>query len=160
MTFAVGLALLVMAACATAGVPAASPTTTEAPTSPPCGDGASRVELGHPAPGGPTARFTTQGGPLYVAAGGFEHGGYFDPAPGNGRTVAYVGRDEQPPTYDEQRNIVTNKLVELPVRENRFTNFDLPPGRYWLWTSGVDVLVVSCSEGALTDPVPVTPGLG
>jgi hypothetical protein len=130
--------------------------TTNEPAGMPCGEGASRVELGSPHRGGPTAVFTTRGGTLYVTARRFESGGAFDPGPGRGVTLVFLGPADRPPTLDEQRGVVTNTLVELTVRQDQFMSFDLPAGRYWLWTStGGDVVVASCTESALSDPAPV-----
>jgi len=124
---------------------------------PPCGEGLARVELGFPLRGGPTASFTTTGGDLYVTARRFEHGGPFDPAPGEGSTLGFFGPQERQPSYDEQRNVVTNVLVETRVLENRFSKFELPAGRYWAWTSnGGDLVVVSCARDGVSDAVPFT----
>ena len=125
----------------------------------PCGDGTSRIELGSPHRGGPTALFTTRGGTLYVTARRFESGGAFDPGPGQGVTLVFIGPADRPPTLDEQRGVVTNTQVELTVRQNQFMPFELAAGRYGLWTStGGDVVVASCAEGSLTDPAPAGGG--
>lgn len=104
-------------------------TATSAPaTVPPCGDGHAHVELGNPKWGGPTAEFTTTGGPLYVTARRFEHGGPVDPAVG--ATLMFVGPVDRPPTFDEQRTAVTNASTELTVREKQFAAFEPSAGRY------------------------------
>lgn len=150
-----GLSLLALSACDDGSAPAATTSTTGSPT-PPCGEGVSRAELGFPYRGGPTALFTTVGGDLVVTARRFEHGGTFDPAPGQGVTTVFVGPEDRPPTFDEQRNVVTNSIVELTVWEGQPTSLKLPGGRYWVWSStGGDLVIASCSEAGVTDPSPV-----
>lgn len=91
LVLALVVCTLLMTAC-DGGDGATIGTTSEAGM--PCGEGASRVELGSPHRGGPTAVFTTRGGTLYVTARRFESGGAFDPGPGRGVTLVFVG----PPT--------------------------------------------------------------
>ena len=66
----------------------------------------SRGDLGRPSEGGPTAEFTTDGSTFYITATGFDHGGYFDPK--RGITAIYIGPARTPPTWNPQRDIVTN----------------------------------------------------
>jgi hypothetical protein len=115
----------------------------------PCGDGVTRVELGSPYLGGPTAEFSAKGGVLFLTARRFQHGGPFDAA--NGSTAIYMGPADHPPEWDQQRNLVSNTTLQVHVEEREFTHFELPAGRYWLWSSnGGDVVVVSCTEGGLS----------
>lgn len=146
---AVVVLALALGACSPAPSGGHPPTTTTG-SAVPCGDGVSRAELGSPYLGGPTAEFTAKEGTLYVTARRFEHGGPFDPAKGS--TAIYMGPADRPPAWDQQRNVVANTALQLHVEESDFTHFELPVGRYWLWSSnGGDVVVVSCSEGGVSD---------
>jgi hypothetical protein len=119
-------------------------------TAPPCGDGASRAELGAPFVGGPAAEFTTAGGTVYVAVERFDHGGAFDPA--TGTATVYVGPADRPPTYDRQTGAVGNARADVHVEERTFAALTLEPGRYWLWTTnGSGVVVMSCDPGGVSD---------
>lgn len=150
------VALLALVACNSEGGSGAGPTSV-APAGPPCGEGVSRVELGFPHRSGPTALFTTKGGPLYLTARQFDHTGLFGSS--QGQTAVFIGPEDLPPTFDDQRGVVTNTQVQLSVKENEFMPFELAAGRYWLWTStGGGILVVSCIEGGVSNPVPVTGG--
>ncbi len=151
---AVLLPVLLLAACSSSpDGHRPSPATT--PSTVPCGEGLGRVELGSPYLGGPTGNFTTDGSPFYVSARRFEHGGPFDPAKGS--TAVYLGPADHPPTWDQQRNVVSDTAAEIHVDENDFTRVDLPGGRYWLWSSnGGDLVVVTCTAGGVTDPKPVS----
>jgi hypothetical protein len=129
-------------------------TMTSSSTTLPC-DGApvSVAELGSPYRTGPTAEFTTTGGVLFVTARRFEHGGVFDPE--RGVTAIYIGPAAKPPTWDQERNVVSNVSKTITVQEKEYSQLNLPPGRYWLWTStGGDIQVSSCQSGGVTDPLP------
>ncbi|MGI8983192.1 MAG: hypothetical protein ACR2HM_01450 [Acidimicrobiales bacterium] len=155
--FIVGGVTLAFAGCDSGSPPAGIGTTTAPAAQPPCGEGLARVELGFPKWGGPTAEFTTIGGPLYATARRFEHGGPFDPP--QGVTLVFVGPADRPPTFDEQRSTVSNVISELMVREKLFTEFELAPDRYWLWnSSGGDIVVVSCETAGVTGAVGVVAG--
>lgn len=152
-TLALILALVLSGCSPTAGG-SGQPTSTSGATVP-CGDGVSRVELGSPYLGGPTAEFSAKAGTLYITARRFEHGGPFDPAKGS--SAIYVGPADRQPTWDQQRNIVSNFTAQVHVEENDFSPVELAAGRYWLWSSnGGDVVVVSCAEGGVSDTKNVT----
>jgi hypothetical protein len=123
---------------------------------PPCGSGpAVTVALGDPYRGTrPPAHFQTSGGPLYLTAHGFNHGGVFDPD--RASTAFSIGPADTPPSYDTQRGTVTPLAAGLSVKEGSYGRIELPAGRYWLWSSnGGGVEIVSCTPGALTGtPVP------
>ena len=120
----------------------------------PCGGTpASTVELGYPYVGTSTAEFTTAGAPLFVTARHFAHG-LFVPE-GHGATAIYVGSTATPPTWDEQRSIVSNTTEEIFVKEGEYGELMLPAGRFWLWSgSGGDIVVVSCIPNGVSDPHP------
>jgi hypothetical protein len=141
-----------------AGESSDSPATTVSsvipPSTLPCGEAsASTAELGSPYRGGPTAEFTTSGGTIFVTARRFEHGGVLDPQ--QGVTAIYVGRSATRPSWDQQRNTVSNSIATLTVREGDYGKVSVSSGRYWLWTStGGDILIVSCRRDGVSDPHP------
>ena len=76
--------------------------------------------------------------------------------PGHGTTAIYLGPADRPPTWDQQRNVVSNTTVQFRVDEKEFSRAELSAGRYWLWSSdGGDVVVVSCSDSGVGDAEPV-----
>lgn len=121
----------------------------------PCdGNPASFVELGSPYEGGSIAEFTTSGNELYVIARRFEHAGIFSSF--RSSTAVNVGNIDILPKYDEEQNIIINTIKTISIKEKDYGTFDLPAGRYWLWSSsGGDVVVYSCEEGGVSDPKPV-----
>jgi hypothetical protein len=99
------------------------------------------------------ARFTTDGGALYVSAAGFPHGGPFDPKVGS--TQIYVGRAATPPTWNRQTNVVSHVSVSVGVDEGRDTPLTLPAGNWWLlssWT--VSITLKSCKPSTITQVTP------
>ncbi|HNR81716.1 MAG TPA: hypothetical protein PKK37_04740 [Candidatus Pacearchaeota archaeon] len=120
----------------------------------PCdGNPASFVELGSPYLTNPTAEFATAGGEIYVIARRYEHGILL---PNRGGSGIYIGFLNQPPTWNKQTSEITNIYKEIVIKEKDYGTFDLPAGRYWLWSSsGGDVVVYSCEEGGVSDPKPV-----
>jgi hypothetical protein len=112
---------------------------------PPCTSNSKTLALGRPTTDREVAFFKTDGGDLYFTAKGFIKGGFFDPKVGI--TALYIGRQDLLPTYNEQSNSVSNKLVELTVREGKYVKYSLPHGLYWLWTSnGAEIFVASCGN--------------
>ena len=112
------------------------------------------IELGSPYLTNPTAEFTTTGGFIYVVARRFEHAGIFGSL--RGSTAIYTGLANNPPSWDSQKNIVSNIYQQISVLEKDYGRLDLPAGRYWLWSSsGGDIVLYSCQEGILSDPKPV-----
>jgi hypothetical protein len=124
-------------------------------SSPPCtGASISQVELGNPLPGySPPAEFTTSGSEIYITARRFEH--QIQSLMGKGVTAIYVGNVATPPTYDVQRNVITNIYKKISVNEGTFGTMSLPQGRYWLWSSsGGDILIVSCLPNEVSNAKP------
>lgn len=115
---------------------------------PPCGkEGASRVELGPLFAN--MAQFETTGGKLYATAYDLSHGGAFDPKVG--QTRLYIGEEatdggtlpDPPPGTMFTKDVVEDKFVE----------FELPAGSYWLaTTNAARIAVVSCSENGVSLP--------
>jgi len=131
-----------------------SPTKTIQTQLPPCRESpSSAVNLGSPYRlSSLPAEFTTTGGEIFITARRFEHGGIFDPE--KGITAIYIGHAETPPSWDRQRNVVSNTLEELYINEGEYAKVTLPAGRYWLWTTtGGDIQLISCRPNALTDPL-------
>lgn len=149
------LAAVVMAAgCGLGGRPDAHPTP-RASTGPPCaGTPAASTELGSPFRDSSPARFQTDGGPLFITARHFSHGGLFeDLAPRS--TAVYIGPEAAPPSYDPQRGTVTPLTIQLRVVEDEWVAFQIPDGRYWLLTSaGGDLEIVSCTPDGVTGQAP------
>lgn len=123
----------------------------------PCPE-APAVDLGLPNRTGPFAEFTlTEPGRVWVTATGFLHGGIFDPEVGT--AAVYVGSMQAPPTYDPQRSLVTNTLVNTRVVEETWTALDLEAGAHWLWTSASpDISLKTCDGPAVTDVYAVPAG--
>ena len=113
----------------------------------------SQVELGSPYTGGKTAEFSTSGSDLYFIARYFHHGGILDLE--KYMAGIYVGPVEKTPSWDTQRNIISNVSMEINFTEGYYGTLTLPAGRYWLWSSSGDVVVYSCEEGGVSDPKPV-----
>ena len=113
---------------------------------PPCGTSATQVPLGSPYRGShPVAYFTTDGSDVYISARKFSHGGALDPK--TGVTGIWIGDATTPPTYDEQRSIISNTKLNFYVEEGKHKKAQLPAGRYWLWTSpGGDIVAESCGQ--------------
>ena len=112
------------------------------------------IELGSPYLTNPTAEFTTVGGLIYFAARRFEYGGIFGSS--RASTAIYTGLSDNPPSWDSQRNIVSNVYQQISVLEKDYGQLDLPAGRYWLWSSaGGDIVLYSCQAGVLSEPKPV-----
>lgn len=131
-----------------------SPTKTTKTQISPCGESpSSAVNLGSPYRlSSLPAEFTTTGGEIFITARRFEHGGIFDPE--QGITAIYIGHAETPPSWDRQRNIVSNTLEELTINEGEYGKVTLPAGRYWLWTTtGGDIQLISCRPKAITNPL-------
>ena len=146
-----GAALLV-SGCTEQG-PTRPTSTTVAPADQ-CPSMAERVELGRPGQSGPPAEFTTSGANLYVSARGFLHGGPLDPR--ISITMVSVGPADKPPTWDQQRNLITNLQEQVEVREGQLSLLRLPAGRYWLWTSNtVSITLESCQAGNISAVRPV-----
>lgn len=116
----------------------------------------SQVELGSPyiSTNYPTAEFTTSGGKIYIASRRFDHTGLF--ASSKGSTAVYIGLTTNYPTWDSQHSTVSNSIKRMSVPENKYIEFDVPAGRYWLWSSrGGDIVIYSCEENGVSDPKPV-----
>jgi hypothetical protein len=113
----------------------------------------SQVELGSPYTGGKTAEFSTSGSDLYFIARYFHHGGILDLE--KYMAGIYVGPVEKKPSWDTQRNIISNVSMEINFTEGYYGVLTLPVGRYWLWSSSGDVVIYSCEEGGVSDPKPV-----
>jgi len=119
----------------------------------PCVPAAVSIPIGQSNPPERPATFRTDGAPIYLSANGFLHDQAFDPKVG--LTAIYFGAATELPTYDAQRNIVTNLRKEVTVREGSHLRVDLPRGDYWLWSSkGVFITLESCSKNGITDVTP------
>jgi len=120
----------------------------------PC-DPRSQVELGSPYQiNGQVAEFTTSGNKLYITARRFPHSGFSGSSPGS--TAIFMGDSSALPEYDSQRDITTNTVKTISLSETKYAEFELPAGRYWLWSSsGGDIVIYSCEEGGVSDPKPV-----
>ena len=115
----------------------------------------SQVELGSPYQiNGQVAEFTTSGEKLYITARRFPHSGFSGSSPGS--TAIFMGDSSALPEYDSQRDITTNTIKTISLSETKYAEFELPAGRYWLWSSsGGDIVIYSCEEGGVSDPKPV-----
>jgi hypothetical protein len=115
----------------------------------------SQVELGSPYQmNGQVAEFTTSGDKLYITARRFPHSGFSGSSPGS--TAIFMGDSSALPEYDSQRDTTTNTVKTISLSETKYAEFELPAGRYWLWSSsGGDVVIYSCEEGGVSDPKPV-----
>lgn len=111
------------------------------------------IELGYPHVGGNVAEFTTNGSDLYVTARKFEHGGVMDPQ--KWLVDVYVGQINKLPIWDQQRDIVSNTTSKITFEEGEYGKFHLNVGRYWLWSGGNDILIISCDPNGVSDPKPV-----
>jgi len=121
---------------------------------PPCvGHPVSSIELGWPHVGGAVAEFTTNGSEIYITARRFQHSGVLDPK--KWIVDVYVGKINKLPTWDQQRDIITNATSKITFDEGFYGKLKLEAGRYWLWTGGDDILVISCDPNGLSDPKPV-----
>jgi hypothetical protein len=146
-----GLALAT--GCGAGGEPPAA--SSSPPNSTTACAGAHAVSLGRLGVSGApaAARFTTDGGALYVTATGFPHGGAFDPKVG--KTKVYIGPAATPATYDRQSNTVSHTRVAVDVEEGRPAPVTLPAGQWWLlssWT--VDITLYGCAASTITDVTP------
>jgi len=115
----------------------------------------SQVELGSPYQmNGQVAEFTASGDKLYITAKRFPHSGFSGSSLGS--TAILIGDISALPEYDSQRSTTTNVLKDITIHEEKYVEFELPAGRYWLWSSsGGDVVVYSCEAGGVSDPKPV-----
>jgi len=115
----------------------------------------SQVELGSPYQmNGQVAEFTTNGEGLYITARRFPHSGFSGSSPGS--TAIFMGDSSALPEYDSQRDITTNTVKTISLSETKYAEFELPAGRYWLWSSaGGDIVVYSCDPNGVSDPKPV-----
>lgn len=96
------------------------------------------------------ASFSTDGSEFLVLVSDFEHGGFFDPDVG--RSAVYFGPTSAPPSWDRQRNVVSNVVLQLTATEVVPMRVNLPAGRYWIWVSNFpDLKLVGCTPGAVTD---------
>jgi len=117
---------------------------------------ASAIELGSPVVGGPTAEFTTSGGPIYVISRRFKHGGIL--TPNRYFETIHVGFANVPPIWRRQDGTVANEVKKASFYEGNYGKLDLEPGRYWLWSGGGDVAIYSCEAGVISDPLPTNIG--
>lgn len=148
------VACLALVATACGGTARGGERATTAAAAPACAEVADIVELGRPGRSGPPAQFTTSGAELFVTASGFLHGGPLDPEVGI--TMVSVGPADEPPTWDPQRNTITNVQEQAQVREGQVTPLRLQAGRYWLWTSNtVTITLQSCQVATFTSVQPV-----
>lgn len=144
--------LILASGCAGSTVSGSGGSTSTQP--PACAVGADVAELGRPGQSGPPALFTTSGADLYVSASGFLHGGPLDPP--TGVTLVSFGPGDKLPTFDRQRNVVTNVETEVTVREGEQALVRLPAGRHWLWSSNtVSIKIGACQPGTISDPHPI-----
>lgn len=149
---AVLAAVLAVVGCSRFGSSSSS-TTVTTPVTLPCATAASSTDNLRPSQDRPPAEFTTDGSPIYVTVSGYEHAQAFDPKVG--RSTVYVGHVERPPTFDAQRNIVTNVVRQIEAEENRPALLDLEPGRYWLWASNApDLRLEGCGPKSVTEAKP------
>lgn len=160
MRRAVGWALLAPATSVMSGcgifddspAPAASPL---------CGSGpVASAGLGSPflrgVPPENPAEFETSGGTLYVTIRNIPKTGVLDSV----WAAVYIGPAASPPSYDPRRNVVTPLTVDLSVREDVWTEFTVPAGRYWLLkNNNGDIGIASCTPGGVTGrpPQPINP---
>ncbi len=121
----------------------------------PC-EPASQAELGSPSlMNRKTAEFTTSGGAVYIKPRQFVvGGGFYVPSK---TTTVIIGQASMPPTYDEQKSIITNISKEIRFNNNDYGQIDLNAGRYWLWVTGAgrDIVLYSCDPNGVSDPKPV-----
>jgi hypothetical protein len=111
---------------------------------------ASRVELGYPSEGGSVAEFTSSGKSLFIEVKYFDHTGLFGSLAG--LSAINLGNIDNLPELDKQRNIIKNSIKKISVPEKEYVEFQLPAGRYWLWSSaGGDIVVYSCEAGGVSD---------
>lgn len=102
------------------------------------------------------ATFTTDGTAFYVLLTKFEHGGFFDPKTGS--SAVYFGSRDALPSWDQQRNIVTNVIKEASAVEDSPLQVVLPAGNYWIWVSNSPVVqLTSCTAKTLTNVTPAVP---
>ena len=101
------------------------------------------------------ATFTTDGSGLYLLATDFEHGGFFDPKVGV--SSAYFGLTTAPPSWDRQRDIVSNVVLQVTATENVPLRIELPAGHYWIWIRNSRVVLIGCTPNALTDVIASPP---
>jgi hypothetical protein len=149
--------VLLAASCTNSGTSPVGRGQAQNPTSSiPCAQPATTTEDLRSYLGTSPATFTTDGTALYVLLTKFEHGGLFDPK--TGASEAYFGSTDALPSWDAQRNIVTNTIKQDSVTENRPLRVDLPAGSYWIWVSNFPVIqLISCTAKALTNVTPATP---
>nr|HPO06885.1 hypothetical protein [Candidatus Pacearchaeota archaeon] len=84
----------------------------------------------------------------------FPHSGFSGSSLGS--TAIFMGNSSALPEYDSQRDITTNTVKNISLSETKYVEFELPAGRYWLWSSsGGDIVIYSCEEGGVSDPKPV-----
>ena len=99
--------------------------------------------------------FTTDGSGLYLLATDFEHGGFFDPKVGV--SSAYFGLTTAPPSWDRQRDIVSNVVLQVTATENIPLRIELSAGDYWIWIRNSRVVLIGCTPNALTNVVASPP---
>lgn len=100
----------------------------------------------------PPPLFSTNGSPIFVTGTEItDSGGFFEFHSGS----VYIGEDAVHPTYNGQTGVVTGARFEGIGYLDGYTEFALPAGRYWLWTSrGLRVSVSSCDPAGVFDVVP------
>lgn len=119
----------------------------------PCNPATTSISIGQSSPPDRLATFRTDGNPIYISVSGFLHDQGFDPKIGS--TAIYLGPATELPTYDAQRNIVTNLQTQVTAREGSNVRVDLPAGDYWLWSSNhVSITLESCIKDGITNVTP------
>lgn len=119
----------------------------------PCDESkASKVNLDYPYPEKPPAEFTTKGGDIYIKQRNFPHGGFFNPKVGIGSV--YVGLISNPPIWDKINDNISGVFSKAVFEESNYGKLNIPPGRYWLWSRGNGIELISCTPNGLSDPLP------
>lgn len=117
------------------------------------GDGGG-TPLGRPYAGGKPARISlSQTARLGFRAEGFQHGGVLDPP--RGVVAVSVGPWSRQPSYDAQRNVISNVTHEFYVREGETALMTLEAGDYWVLESlSVELTVSACDGSTFTASAP------
>lgn len=118
----------------------------------PCNN-ATIIELGNPYVGKEVSEFTTNGGTFYVKSQKFDHAGIMTPEQYN--ETIYIGEINKLPIWDHQKGIVVNAAQKINFKEGNYGEIRTSSGRYWLWSGGGDVILVSCDPNGVSDPKPV-----
>lgn len=124
----------------------------------PCEGGAGTMfELGPVSRSGERyGEFTTSGSTIWVTARLPPTGGFL---PETTRTGIEFGFANNPPSYNSRTGEEDAEIeADVSVEEGWWSPLELSAGQYWLWsTNGAEVVTLkTCTQGAISDPVPAT----